>query len=159
MNDKELYRFLEKADIQPYSCWNWKGAKIHHGYGQFHYKGRTRLAHQVIYEHVHGTVPAGLVIKHRCHNPSCVNPTHLEAGTQASNIQEAVALGWRPPRGLRHGKVIVTKELVEAIFLLRAKGESTSAIADYYGIGETTVRTVLRGESWVQLEAAGIRYP
>ncbi len=68
-------------------CWNWIGAKSERGYGRLGVDGKTLFAHRFYYEKYKGAIPHGLVIDHRCRNPSCVNPEHLDVVTQAENIR------------------------------------------------------------------------
>jgi hypothetical protein len=63
-------------------CWQWEGRKSEAGYG--FYSGR--LAHRVMYALTVGDLIPGLTIDHRCGNPSCVNPAHLEQVTYRVNI-------------------------------------------------------------------------
>lgn len=70
-------------------CWKWRGAKDG-GYGVFKLLGRTVAAHRVAYAFVHGDIPDGLVVRHKCHTPPCCNPTHLETGTHADNVRDRV---------------------------------------------------------------------
>jgi len=44
-------------------------------------------AHRVSYELANGPIPAGMVIDHACHRPSCVRPSHLRAVTQKQNLE------------------------------------------------------------------------
>jgi hypothetical protein len=77
------------------ACWNWIGATDGtHGYGEIHRggKGRTKLrAHRVAYELWIGPIPEDKpIIRHTCDNPSCINPSHLVAGTSQDNVRDKV---------------------------------------------------------------------
>jgi hypothetical protein len=71
-------------------CWLWTGHVNRAGYGVIDRGGRKLGAHRVSYEMNKGQIPHGLVVRHTCDVPSCVNPDHLLIGTQADNIQDAV---------------------------------------------------------------------
>lgn len=75
-------------------CWTWTGHRNHCGYGVLH----NVMAHRISFEIRHGRIPhihghGSAHILHECDNPSCVNPSHLRAGTRSENIQEAVSRG------------------------------------------------------------------
>lgn len=62
-------------------CWIWAG-KVRKGYGQY----GDRQAHRVIYEKVIGMeVPPEMHLHHRCENPLCVNPWHMQILTRAEH--------------------------------------------------------------------------
>jgi hypothetical protein len=39
------------------------------------------------------SVPSGTVVRHRCHNRLCINPEHLQFGTQGDNRRDDVVRG------------------------------------------------------------------
>ena len=54
------------------------------GYGRFQLEGRRVSAHRVAYELVHGPIPDGLTIDHKCRVRRCCNVDHLQASLPGS---------------------------------------------------------------------------
>jgi hypothetical protein len=94
---KKFRRRYVEGDEQ--DCWTWIGVTTPAGYGMFSV-GAAILAHRFSYFLKTGDLPAGLVVRHRCDNPSCVNPAHLVAGTHKDNRRDSIerkrARGYRP---------------------------------------------------------------
>lgn len=87
-----FHRFERKVDRTSSSCWLWTGTTNDMGYGLFKTGGRWRSAHRWSYEHHRGPIPEGLVLDHLCRVHACVNPLHLEAVTQQTNIHRGVSI-------------------------------------------------------------------
>ena len=96
-------------------CWEWQGYCAPAGYGQIGVENhRLKLTHRLSWELANGPIPDGLVVRHRCDNPPCVNPDHLELGTIADNSRDAVERG-QIARGFRLPRTILSPEAVAAI--------------------------------------------
>jgi len=98
--DKQLDQFWSKVDktIHPNGCWIWTAAKDQHGYGRCGTVHGTNKAHRISWMIKNGFLPKshscqGVCILHKCDNPSCVNPDHLETGTQGDNMRDAAKKG------------------------------------------------------------------
>lgn len=78
-------------------CWLWIGATDRDGYGKFQYRENGKQvhvkAHRWAYEHFVGEIRDGDVVMHRCDNPGCVNPNHLDTGTPRENNDDKMRKG------------------------------------------------------------------
>lgn len=81
--DKLIARYKKEG-----TCWNWTSGKDVNGYGRLWYNGQNSTAHTVAYSVFVGPIPKGLEVRHKCDNPSCINPDHLELGTHADNMRD-----------------------------------------------------------------------
>lgn len=81
------------SDETESGCWEFRGSRDDYGYGQMWFEGRALRAHRAAYLTNHGSIPDGWVVRHRCDNPPCVNPAHLEVGTLADNNRDRAERG------------------------------------------------------------------
>lgn len=82
-------------DVTESGCWEYRGARNAKGYGvvSVHKRGQ-RKAHRVMYEWMHGPFPEDRPLaRHRCDNPSCINPSHIVPGTHEENMADMVERG------------------------------------------------------------------
>lgn len=105
------------------ACWPWtKSTGGGSGKGKprpyFQYDSTKVIAYRLVYELVHGvTLSSETFIRHKCDNPICCNPAHMETGTHQENMDDMVA---RDRHGLSHIAVrrirwmLATRELTHA---------------------------------------------
>lgn len=143
-------RFWPKVDRRSENeCWHWKGS-LSRGYGQMSASRRGLAplrAHRVAYELANGPISDGLVVRHKCDNPKCVNPSHLEVGSQRENALDMVARGRHNPRSLlnlNHDRVL-PPEAASMIKTLVSASMSQSEVARLFGVSRRTVSNYARG--------------
>jgi hypothetical protein len=133
----------------PFQCWPWQGQKNDKGYGRW----RGSMAHRAAYELVHGPIPEGQIVRHRCDNPPCCNPDHLVAGTHVDNAQDALTRG-RFSEGARHGNTKLTQE--QADYIRRnPDGKRQRDLAKQFGVSVSTISYIRSGRSWRMVGARG----
>jgi hypothetical protein len=71
--------------VEKDGCWGWSGTVSPDGYSHFSYGGQQTYAHRAAYEIHVGPIPEGMLIDHKCHTRSCVNPAHLHPVTNKQN--------------------------------------------------------------------------
>lgn len=129
-------KFWEKV-VKGHGCWEYKGAINTSGYGWLSRRRKQMSAHRWVWILVHGEIPRGMHVLHRCDNARCVNPDHLYLGTHTDNMLDRA-----DRRRTRRQKL--THADVAAIRAMRQAGHTCQAIADKYGISNGHVSAVAR---------------
>lgn len=162
-----ITRFETKYAINPMTgCWEWQHAKAWNGYGLFTLPKHVSVrAHRFSYVIHKGPLPHGkawggskqdLVIRHKCHNPCCVNPDHLIPGTVQQNTQDMIDAGRFYGAGEANRQAKLTNEQVRAI---RLDTRHPLDIAAAYGISRPTVQGILSGRRWRSVKSSSITRP
>lgn len=153
-------------------CWLWTGATIRDGYGTITIDGRSVKAHRIAWELTYGPIPEGMLVCHRCDNPSCVRPDHLFLGTHADNVHDCIQKGRRNtptgeqssfrrhpeqfttfrtmprPKGEAHGLARLTWNQVREIRAKRTIGHSLNQLARAYNVSQGTICHIVAHRTW-----------
>jgi len=144
------HRFWERVDKSggPDACWIWTGSKRHFGHGACKINGVDWIAHRFAYESASGAkIPSRMLVRHKCDNPPCCNPRHLELGTHQDNADDCTSRG-RRIRGQAHPHAKLTDDEVLEIRKLFASGMTQIEIARKFNVAKKTVRMIVRRATW-----------
>ncbi len=135
---------LRKSD----ECWNWQGT-MRKGYGRITNQGKRVDAHRLSYEFYKGKIPKGLIVRHKCDNPRCVNPKHLLVGTYGNNISDM----FKRNRA-NIGKKLNTEAIKVIRWMLKYRSESGlyAKLSKLYHVNHTTLRKIERNKTWVHVK-------
>jgi hypothetical protein len=141
----DVARFFSQVKVQnELHCWEWVGFTDPKGYGQIRAIGETWYTHRFSYLLFYGELDPTLFVRHKCDNPSCVNPYHLETGTAQDNNLDRDIRG-RTAKGSKNGRAKLTDEQVLEILVDQRLQKE---IAEQYGITKDSVGCIKRGKSW-----------
>lgn len=139
-----LHKLLDVPVTDDCVAWPLATTKFGHGCCSLNRKvaaehGLPRVinAHRASYLQNIGEIPEGLVVRHSCHNPSCINPRHLSVGTQKDNIWDSIVDGRIP--------IKLTEDTARAI---KASTGSQRKVAKQYGVSPTVVWHIRNGSKW-----------
>lgn len=146
--EKRFWALVKKTES---GCWFWQGGKrSHEGYGLFVVTidtpyGRARLAvsaHRLAYTLVKGPIPPGLLLRHTCDHPPCINPDHTIPGTTLENSRDAME------RNRFRARRKVSDAVVGEIRRLYFEAQMTvGALAKRHGLSKPTVIRFVTGEA------------
>lgn len=117
-------------------CWEWTASVPSNGRPQFQVDGRRILAYRLVYSLYTGEeLDRSVVIRHKCDNPLCCNPHHLETGSHQDNMDD---MKQRERHGLPH-------HVVRAVRRLRADGVPQKDVAKRFGVSRETISGIDTG--------------
>ncbi len=159
MADAELAQnFFERhrdkiAFGEPGQCWIWVAGRFARGYGAVLSRGKMRRAHREAYEAVHGPDSAdGFVVRHKCDVPLCVNPAHLELGTQADNMRDMNERGRQiAPQGEANGRAKLTEDdvrTIRAIYVFGSTDLGRPALSRRFGVSRPVIADIVARKMW-----------
>lgn len=154
VQDSKLYNSLlrsisKKISFTDGGCVEWTGAKNDSGYGVLFRKNSEGIskqvfAHRVAYTIFKGPIPDGQIVMHRCDNPLCINPSHLDVGTDADNHLDKCMKG-RQPKGITHGSHKIT---AKDVIKIRASLATQQELADEYGLHQSQISAIQNYRFW-----------
>lgn len=139
------------SDCIDHGC---KGYGLGYATAWVNYDGRkvSTTKHRKVYYMHTGEWPE--VVRHKCDNPRCINPEHLEGGTHLDNMQDMVVRGRaKQPEslGTLNGRARLDEGTVKYLRQMFIKGDKdwgVAAIAKRLGMGTSPIHRMLTGAAW-----------
>lgn len=128
-------------------CRNFTGHTEVGGYGVIRFRCKDIKAHRVTWEGINGPIPKGKIVRHKCDNPGCVNPDHMELGTHAENSRDMTDRN-RQAKGEKNAAAKLTEDNVKEIRILRSLGMGLSELARQYKVTPTLIQSIDKRKIW-----------
>jgi hypothetical protein len=130
-------------------CWNCISHSLNtHGYPQVTRDSKYWVMSRYIYTIEVDNIPNGLVVRHICDNPKCINPKHFKLGTQLDNIDDAI----KRNRFNRGSKVPTSKLTEKTVELIKEeylqKNITQQFLAEKYKISRSMISFIVNGIYW-----------
>ena len=136
-----FWYFVQKAG--PDECWLWTGNSDKDGYGSIRTPETQLRAHRVSFQiHNPDVCIDGLLVRHKCNNPPCVNPAHLLPGTHLDNMADRMEAGHFYVNE-DHPNVKFSNETVAAV---RESVGPSAEVGEKFGMSASQVRNIRRGD-------------
>jgi hypothetical protein len=126
------------------------------GYGGTSYKGKAQRLHRLAYCKANSLDIEdikGIVVRHKCDNPRCINPEHLELGTHKDNMQDMTARA-RQAKGAAIGVSVLTSKDVLYIrehYKYRCKINNLRTLGAKFGVTKKTIQDVVSRKTWAHI--------
>lgn len=145
---------MDYIEVTDTGCHEWTSSRFASGYGRIKIAGRSYRAHRVAWEMAYGEVPENQFVLHHCDNKPCVRLDHLFLGTHDENMADMVVKGRAATERNRHARL--SRRQVEEIRDRYATGlVKQTALADEYGVTQSTISSIILGKTWTDVEVDG----
>lgn len=136
-------------------CWIWNAYINKSGYGIIGHgerRGQNGLAHRVSYMLNVGEIPKGLLVRHDCDNPPCVNPSHLRLGNYQDNVDDMVNRGrsyYANRKGISNSFMAkITERTARSIKIDFHNGLTAAEIINKHAVSKHIVWDIKSGKTW-----------
>ena len=142
-----------KAELQTSGCIFWIKGKTTSGYGQLRHQGKVKQAHRIALEHKLGRpILKNMKACHTCHNPACVNESHLYEGTQADNMRDMRQADRAVySKGSNHGRAKLNEQQVLEIRDKLSRGRTICSLAIEYNVSKSTIGYIKTNQTWLSV--------
>jgi hypothetical protein len=134
----------KNGQLSKRGCWVWSSKN------SMRYVRTTggETIHRKMYRLVHGKIPKGKFVCHRCDNPKCIRPDHLFAGTPKENSQDSIKKGRFTMVTLRGEQKWHKLKFyqIEKIRSLHAAGVSQTKLAKQFSVTQSHISRVISCE-------------
>lgn len=120
------------------------------GHAMCSHNGVTMGVYRHIYIECFGEIPEGMVVRHKCDNGSCINPEHLEIGTDQDNKDDMVNRG-RSIKGEKNGNAKITEDV--AYFIKNDIEYTAKELAEKHNVNIRQIMRIRSGERWGYIQA------
>lgn len=142
-----MRRFLALTASVEGGCIEWIGARRRDlmRYGYFRINDSTIPAHRLAFVIHHKRLPVGGCVRHKCDNPICVNPDHLDEGTHADNTRDRDTRGrQRSISGMSNSRSKLTdSEVLTIREMYSSKRITHRALAVEFRVSKGLIQRVL----------------
>lgn len=166
LTEKQINSFYTKfSKSNAEDCWEWQCSLCPKGYGRMRTGSTTNgtrrhtKAHRISFFLANGFIDPELLVRHKCDNPLCVNPNHLEQGTIQDNSDDMVKRGrshlcGRSQSGLNNANCrLKLDDVIEIKRLLPLK--NNKQIAEIFGVTHSNISLIRRGKAWADISPDG----
>ena len=129
------------------ACINSTLSMAPNGYAIKKVNGRNIMHHRFEYCKHHSIDPATikhLVVRHACNNRACINPEHLQLGTQKDNMLDKVRDGRQPRGELSSSAKLTLQDVIE----IKASTATCKVLAAKFKVSATAISRVRTGQTW-----------
>lgn len=151
--DRQVKKFGKDFDAclsrnEESGCLEWTDTLDRDGYGRRGSRYGENKSHRYAFVRAYGEIPTGMLVRHKCDNPKCCEPEHLELGTHQDNRKDTVSRK-RHAFGEKNNHAIVTEEMVMDIRRLYDTGNYTQGyLGKQYGLTHSAISLIVRRKNW-----------
>lgn len=146
------YKILSNVKVSETGCWEWQRSRTPRGYGRISVGHQKQdYSHRVSYKEFVGDIPSGMLVRHKCDNPCCCNPEHLELGTQQDNMNDCSKRGRlggfvvKRNNGVLNGRSKLSEKQVLDIY---TSNDMNTVLAERYSVSARLIGLIKGGKIW-----------